>query len=383
MRVGIDLEQFARDPYGSGIQRVLQYLAREWPTSEIEADFIFPDRGLYALLTPAQAFEVLSIPFQDQPADSDLRQLIGQAITGATAPRVREADLLSLYTAWLLPEVSYSPEVLNRFRVFNASMITVMIGFDALPMTQPRNYRFPPGMAPYVSDYFRQLASADRVVCISEHAREEIWSALRRPMNMITEVAHPGGDHVDARVPASASPQENTASIKFVRLGTLEARKMPVEILNAFLEAQAPNAELIFIGGASSSDESINTTVRVAAQSNAAVTWIQGASDTEVRDAIASGDVFLAIGTEGFGIPVLEAIALGTPVLYSGDQPAAEIMESAGAKKLSGHSHDELVEMFHDYSRPAALQHLTAEIDFTGMPRWKQFVETVARLCKS
>lgn len=383
MRVGIDLEQFARDPYGSGIQRVLQYLAKEWPVGEIEADFIFPDRGLYALLTPSQAFTVLSLPFQELPADADLRQLVKDAISDAQAPRVREADLLSMYTAWLLPEVSYSPVVLQRFRIFNASMITVMIGFDALPMTEPRNYRFPPAMAPYVSDYFRQLASADRVVCISEHAREEMWSALRRPMNLMTEVAHPGGDHIAVLATSPEPPADSGSVTTFIRLGTLEARKMPVEILNAFLDANLNNAELVFIGGASSSDESINSAVRAAMDSGAPVKWIQGASDQEVRDHVAAADVFLAIGTEGYGIPVLEAIALGTPVLYSGIQPAAEIMQTAGAVELPGHTHDQLVEMFRRYSRTEKVAELRSEINVSAIPQWKTFVDVVARACTS
>lgn len=378
MRVGIDLEQFASDPYGSGIQRVLQYLAQEWPLGEIAADFIFPDRGLYALLTASQAFNVLSIPFQEQPPDADLRQLVKDAISDTQAPRVREADLLSMYTAWLLPEVSYSPVVLQRFRIFNASMITVMIGFDALPMTEPRNYRFPPDMAPYVSDYFRQLASADRVVCISEHAREEVWSALRRPMNLMTEVAHPGGDHLAVRAPASTEER-----ITFLRLGTLEARKMPVEILQAFVEAELNSAELIFIGGANSSDESINAALRNAINNGARVKWIQGASDQEVRDHIAAANIFLAIGTEGYGIPVLEAIALGTPVLYSGTQPAAEIMDSVGATRLPGHTHEQLVEMFRRYSQNAVVAELRGDIDASAIPQWKAFVDVVARACKS
>ena len=381
MRVGIDLEQFARDPYGSGIQRVLQYLAKEWPSDHIEADFIFPDRGLYALLTPEQAGDVLSIPFREQSPESDLRELVREAITAAEGPRVREADLLSLYTAWLLPEVSYLPEVLNRFRIFHASMITVMIGFDALPMTEPRNYRFPPGMAPYVSEYFRQLAAADRVVCISEHARSEMWHALRRPMNLITEVAHPGGDHIADIANQQSRPAGETT--RFIRLGTMEARKMPVEIVTAFLEANTPNSELIFIGGGSSSDQGINNAITQAVTGGDSVQWVTGASDQEVRELVASSDAFLSIGTEGYGIPVLEAIALGTPVLYSGVQPAAEVMDSKGAIRLPGHSHAELVQMFTDYSRPGALAEAAAAIDVTCIPRWKDFVDSVAQQCKS
>lgn len=378
MRVGIDLEQFARDPYGSGIQRVLQQLAKFWPTEDIEADFIFPDGSLFALLSAESAHSILSIPFSRIDSDADLRDLVRDAIQAAPGSRVREADLLSLYTAWLLPEVSYLPEVLERFRIFNASMITVMIGFDALPMTEPRNYRFPPGMAPYVSDYFRLLASADRVVCISEHARSEMWEALRRPMNLATDAAHPGGDHI-----AITAAQSVAQPITFVRLGTLEARKMPVEILEAFLEAAAPNTELLFIGGGSSSDQSINDSVQRACEQSGSVRWITGATDDEVQELIAQADVFLALGTEGYGIPVLEAIASGTPVVFAGIQPAAEIMESSGATRLTSHDHEALVAMFRTYSDTARVTELASTIDISRIPRWKNFTDAVAKLCRS
>jgi len=378
MRVGIDLEQFARDPYGSGIQRVLQQLALNWPTGEIEADFIFPDGDLFALLDPHQAHLILSIPFGQLEPDSDLREVVRVAIHGAEGPRVRGADLLSLYTSWLLPEVSYLPQVLERFRIFHASMITVMVGFDALPMTEPANYRFPAGMVAYVSDYFRQLAQADRVVCISDYTREELWHALRRPMNLFTEVAHPGGDHV-----AVQSPRASRGPVRFIRLGTLEARKMPVEIVTAFLAAGCENAELIFIGGGSPSDHSINAAVTAASESDSQVSWIQGATDTRVHELITNSDVFLALGTEGYGIPVLEAIAAGTPVVYGGIQPAAELMQGFGSREHAGLNHADLVDLFRHYSEPGALKELHSELDASRIPTWENFTLCVARACKS
>jgi glycosyltransferase involved in cell wall biosynthesis len=378
MRVGIDLEQFARDPYGSGIQRVLQQLALNWPTGEIEADFIFPDGDLFALLDPHQAHLILSIPFGQLEPDSDLREVVRVAIHGAEGPRVRGADLLSLYTSWLLPEVSYLPQVLERFRIFHASMITVIVGFDALPMTEPANYRFPAGMVAYVSDYFRQLAQADRVVCISDYTREELWHALRRPMNLFTEVAHPGGDHV-----AVQAPRASRGPVRFIRLGTLEARKMPVEIVTAFLAAGCENAELIFIGGGSPSDHSINAAVTAASESDSQVSWIQGATDTRVHELITNSDVFLALGTEGYGIPVLEAIAAGTPVVYGGIQPAAELMQGFGSREHAGLNHADLVDLFRHYSEPGALKELHSELDASRIPTWENFTLCVAHACKS
>jgi glycosyltransferase involved in cell wall biosynthesis len=377
-RAGIDLEQFARDPYGSGIQRVLQQLAIFWPMYDIEADFIFPDDDSFALLNQQDAARVLSIPFSEREAGSDLRELVRSGIEQAPGQRVQAAELQGRYTTWLLPEVSYFPSVLERLQAFHDDMLTVMIGFDALPMTQPSNYRFPPGMARNVNEYFLQLIKADRVVCISDSAREEIVGTLRRPADLITVVAHPGGDHFPTQgLSGSRQP------VRFLRLGTLEARKMPAEILAAFLEANQPNAELVFVGGSSASYESINTAVQSASDSDSHVTWIQGASDQQVRELIADSSIFLAIGIEGYGIPVLEAIAAGTPVVYSGIQPAAELMEGFGAVRHAGHTHQDLVDLFAHYSQPDSINTLNAQLDVDQIPTWKSFADSVAQQCKS
>jgi len=375
-RIGIDLEQFARDPYGSGIQRVLQQLAIHWPASECEADFIFADGDVFALLSSQEAARILSIPFEEREPGSDLRELVRSGIETAEGPRVSGDELRARYTTWLLPEVSYLPSVLKRLRDFQESMLTVMIGFDALPMTEPSNYRFPPGMARNVNEYFLSLIKVDRVVCISDYAREEIVGTLRRPAGLITEVAHPGGDHF----PFQAATRSKEP-VRFLRLGTLEARKMPAEILAAFLEADQPNAELVFVGGSSASYDSINVAVKSASESDSHVTWIQGASDQQVRELIADSSVFLAIGIEGYGIPVLEAIAAGTPVVYSGIQPAAEIMQGHGAARHYGHTHQDLVDLFVQYSQPESLDALNAELDVNKIPTWKAFTDSVAQQC--
>jgi hypothetical protein len=61
---------------------------------------------------------------------------------------VKDGDLLAIYDAWLLPEVSYLPSVLERFELFATLRADrSMVGYDTLPMSEPANYRFKPGMA--------------------------------------------------------------------------------------------------------------------------------------------------------------------------------------------------------------------------------------------
>jgi glycosyltransferase involved in cell wall biosynthesis len=252
-----------------------------------------------------------------------------------------------------------------------------MIGYDALPMTQPANYRFVPGTASWVSEYFRHLTRVDSVICISDYAADEITGRLRRDLRKTTIVAHPGGDHIAIRPPAA---RQVDAPVRFLRLGTLEARKQPVEILNGFREAiaQGANAELVFIGKPSASDQAINDTIAAAIDEGLPVTWIKHADDALVYDELHRADVFLSIGIEGYGIPVLEAIRVGTPVLYDGIQPAGELMEARGARRVDAGSNAALANTFVQFSSESRQESLIAELNSATTPDWVSFASTVA-----
>lgn len=376
--IGIDIEQFVTDPYGSGIQRVLQYLAQGWPGDVATAEFVVPYRGNFLLLSPQQAAELIGLAFGPREHE-DLRIPIAKRVEELAehVPNVQQGALLAMFSSWLLPEVSYLPQVLSRFSIFNACMPTAMIGYDALPMIEPANYRFTPGTAGHVSEYFRLLAKADAVVCISEYARMSFLTRLRRSESLSTTVAHPGGDHIP--IP-DVFDQSSHKPVRFLRVGTMEARKMPVELVHAFRQARRAGveAELTFIGKSSASDESINAEAQRAVADGIGVRWIQHASDDEVREHMTQSDVFISVGTEGYGIPVLEAIRLGTPVAYGGIQPAGEIMQGAGSAEIGGTTQEQLVAMFVDFTDRERLRALRREVNPQAVPRWSDFARAVA-----
>jgi len=376
IHIGVDLEQFVSDPQSSGIQRVLQQLARQWPGDRANADFVVPHRGQYLLLSPQQADSLVSLAFSATTGDQ-LRQSVNERIEvlAQKTPRIDEGRLLALYGAWLLPEVSYLPSVLQRFERFARIMPTAMIGFDVLPMSEPANYRLTPGVAAQASEYFRLLAKADSVVCISDHTRDEIWRRLRRDRALPISVAHPGGDHIAIAEPGS----RRGGSTRFLRVGTMEARKMPVEIAEAFTQARAngADAELIFVGRPSASEPVINERIQQACDAQNGITWIQEANDHAVSERIRDSDVFLSFGVEGYGIPVLEAIRMGTPVLYAGVQPAAKLMEGRGATGIDDPSVSAIAEAFVRFSNSEVRDNLKESIDPSAVPTWQEFARGV------
>jgi len=252
-------------------------------------------------------------------------------------------------------------------------MRTAMIGYDALPMTEPANYRFKPGSSAWVSEYFRMLAVADAVACISEYSSDVIRQRLRRPESALTTIAHPGGDHVAIR---SGHPPERT---RFCRVGTMEERKRPVEILDGFITAieGGLDAELVFVGRRSASKDAINRRIDSAVDEGYPVTWIEDASDDQVSETINHASVFLSFGIEGYGIPVLEAIRLGTPVVYDGIQPAAELMHGRGATPVSATSQEQMAEMFRQVT--AQLTDLRHQLEPDAVPTWQSFTDHVVQ----
>ena len=243
-----------------------------------------------------------------------------------------------------------------------------MIGYDILPMIEPANYRFSPGRIAWVSEYFRMLAVADAVVCICDFAKRSIVERLRRSSNLLTSVAHPGGDHIPI---CEGLPPERTT---FIRVGTMEARKMPVEILEAFIEAidQGLQADLVYVGTPSASDNHINTRIRAAIDAGYPIRWVQGATDDQVYELIQHSSAFLSFGVEGYGIPVLEAIRLGTPVLYAGEQPAASVMNGRGAQEVD-------IDMGLDAAFSVPLEGVRAGLDPHRIPTWSDFTVTVSK----
>ena len=379
--IGIDLEQFVRDPYATGIQRVLHQLAKNWPNDVAVAEFVVPVGDRFGLLNSAQATELLAIAFTPREAGVDLRDHVNDYLMNTVTTTVPLGDLLSIYDAWLLPEVSYLPSVFERLDVFHRCMRTTMIGYDTLPQTHPANYRFVPGSAVWVSEYFRWLSTIESVVCISEYAQTSILDRLRRDRTLATTVAHPGGDHLAIR---AGNPPADGEPTRFIRVGTMEARKCPQEILAGFRTARAngANAELVFVGRASSSDDAINDDIRLAIRQGLPVTWIEHAADEQVHDIINGGSAFLSIGIEGYGIPVLEAIRLGTPVLFDGSQPAGDLMAGSGAQRVAAGGVAELAQMFTQYSAPGALAALRAELAPAAVPTWASFARGVVAAAK-
>lgn len=192
------------------------------------------------------------------------------------------------------------------------------------------NRRF---MSSRVPDSIRK---ADHVVAISENTRQELMKAYNIPKNQ-TSIVYPAINHSHYKPQPKqiVTKVHEKLSIKpnyLLFVGTLEPRKNIVGLIEAFVAL--PNDikakhQLVIVGGRGWKDKTIANSLEQHEQEN--INYVGYVSDEDMP-AVYSGAALFVYPTyyEGFGMPVLESMACGAPVLCAKNSSLPEVLGSAG-----------------------------------------------------
>jgi len=131
------------------------------------------------------------------------------------------------------------------------------------------------------------------------------------------------------------SPRTRFGSRKIVMVSDISPRKNHVRLLRAFehVHRSIPNAELIFAGYVRKNVPQFKATVDEILNSNEGIKIrICGyVSDAHVKSLYEEADIFVYPSLyEGFGLPVLEAMACGCPIIASNVTALPEVVGEAG-----------------------------------------------------
>ncbi|HET9369963.1 MAG TPA: glycosyltransferase family 1 protein [Vicinamibacterales bacterium] len=166
---------------------------------------------------------------------------------------------------------------------------------------------------------------ADRVVAVSKHTAAEVTRRLGVAPDRISicSPGRPGWERREAEPPAGY----------ILFFGTLEPRKNVGTLVDAYAHLVARRPEtprLMLAGGLTPAAESIER--RVSEPPVAGRVDLPGYIDPRDREDLYRGALVLVMPshTEGFGIPALEAMTIGVPVVAANRGALPEVVGSAG-----------------------------------------------------
>jgi glycosyltransferase involved in cell wall biosynthesis len=210
---------------------------------------------------------------------------------------------------------------------------------DLTPLEHPE--WFQPGFAAWYRLLLPMLARrVSRIVVLSEFVRRKVMMRFSLPAGKITAI--PAGVDTSKFHPLNVSTDMGRY-ILFV--GSLEPRKNLFGLLKAWdeINERHPNISLVIAGTSGSAFR------RLSYPSSAdRVRWIGYVPETDLPALYAGAELFILPSfDEGFGLPVLEAMACGTPVIASNGGALPEMVGDAG--------------MIFNLSNPSTLSHSISE----------------------
>ncbi len=184
----------------------------------------------------------------------------------------------------------------------------------------------------------RALRKVARVICLSEHIREAVQDHFRLPAERLP-VIYPGVsslframDHGEQR--AHMEEKYGVRAPYFLYCGRWEHRKNVVRIIEAFARFKRESRsehKLVFSGGRTWAAQEADAAIARLGLQNEIVDLGKTAVDELPRIYGGADGLVYASLWEGFGMPIVEAMACGTPVITSN---VSAMPETAGGAAL-------------------------------------------------
>ncbi len=306
LRVGLDLTMTWRTP--TGMVRYALELARHLivrPDAEITYIFFCPPE-IPPMLRPLQ-----------------------QHFIAVRAPWRNELLTKQLWFPWILKQIQ--PDLIH-FPTLPPPWFTSSSARHILTFHDATPWRYPETLTLHGLMYFRYLLKrgikqSEAVIAVSNHARLELGALLSpdylQKTSVIPEAA--GAQWSSEPVITSVRPTPF-----FLYLGTLEPRKNLVRLLNAYVALRSRTInppDLLLVGRRGWRSQPI---IEALKRTPEGVHWLGHLPDQQLHQLYRQA-VCLVLPSlyEGFGLPILEAMASGCPVICSRSSSLPEIAGNA------------------------------------------------------
>ena len=354
--------------FKTGIYRVVEQLARHLaltavqPESDLEVlfhsttDLWAARRYFHAHLRgrgsrfAARSWQVAAAKLVDavnrsiRRTSSD-RRLVMRALRGALS---RASSPFAAASTSVSPRILRTADIYHSpfqripdqvFRFSNLRRFTTV--YDLIPITHPEF--FEQGPIQILQDVLRSFRAEDFVTCISHATRAQLLAHAPQLQPERVFVTHLAAGDWCRREEDSGRIAEVGASFGlqpgqpyFLSLCTLEPRKNLEAVIRAFARGRntgqfGPDHRLVLVGTSGWKTEKILTALEEARHCREAIV-LTGFVPDESLSALYSGALaFVYVSwLEGFGLPPLEAMQCGVPVITSNTSSLPEVVDDAG-----------------------------------------------------
>ena len=274
---------------------------------------------LFATHPPVGLDRSITVEAPRWKTDRPMQRILWEQLALPSATRRVKADALHA-TAFVAPIIHLAPTVITIYDLSFALFPQFFRGFNQT----------------YLRLGTRLSARrAQRLITISDCTRRDVHRLYNVPLDRI-DVAYPG---VDETLQSPSSDRvENFRRAKnlpekfLLFLGTLEPRKNLITLVRAFtqLKQACPEAMLVLAGGVGWLADDLFAAIDASGVKDSIVLpGYVAAEDKALWYAAAAAFVYPSI-YEGFGLPPLEAMACGTPVIVSNAASLPEVVGDAG-----------------------------------------------------
>ena len=220
----------------------------------------------------------------------------------------------------------------------------------------------------------RFIARTDEIVAVSEHAKSEVerfYPTAVGKTNVIYNAIDTAHFYPRASAEQKAIAAKYGLSPKnyFLFLSNIEPRKNILPLLDAyqqFIDTTKSDVALVLIGGMGWNNEAIMEKAATLKANGYNVVFPDSYVPDDDMPALLSGAIALTHPAiyEGFGMPILESIACGTPVIVGNNSSIPEVVGPEYAEYVDVTSANALcTQMVHYYKAPTRVDDsLTARV---------------------
>ena len=372
----VDLDACARSDFHNGIQRVARETTTAWAARRPVTVVAWTDDGAVTR-TMTRREEARAAHWSAR--NEELSAVLDD---GTDQPRATSAT--DIVVPWggtlVLAEVPLGSRcpALAALAEFSGTEV-VAIGYDAIPLVTADLRPF--GEPDAFTAYLTVIKHAARVAGISRSATTEFAGFVHALGSQglagpeVSEIALP----LDVPPPPPDFRRTEPAQPRIVAVGRLEPHKNHVTLLHAaeLLWREGLQFDLDLIGGAGwSMDEAVALLDQLRA-ARRPVRRLTGVPDGELWSRIrnASFSVFVSLH-EGFGLPVAESLACGTPVITTSYGSQGEIAEGGGCLTVDPRDVNAVAGAMRTLlTQPEVLQRLRSEAASRPGRTWDQYAE--------